>query len=61
MKQLFSLLALVAVGSLSSSCVVAIGNRPDRCEECGQKLCAECDDLGTCEDCEDEDGEDGAR
>ncbi|MDA1260427.1 MAG: hypothetical protein O3A20_07365 [Planctomycetota bacterium] len=52
MKKFLSLFALVALGTLSTSCVVAIGNLPDRCEECGQKICAECGQNEACEDCE---------
>lgn len=43
MKKILPLFALVVLGVFSTSCVVAIGNRPDRCEECGQKLAAECE------------------
>lgn len=43
MKKILPLFALVVLGAFSTSCVVAIGNRPDRCEECGQKLAAECE------------------
>lgn len=56
MKKLLSLIALVALGTMSTSCVVALGNTTsDRCEECGKRLCAECEDAAGCEDCEEVD------
>lgn len=43
MKKILPLFALVVLGVFSTSCVVAIGNRPNRCEACGQKIEAECE------------------
>jgi hypothetical protein len=54
MKKLLSLIAVVALGSLSSSCVVALGNDAyPECDECGKRLCAECEaNSAECTECE---------
>lgn len=54
MKKRLSLLALLIAGSLTSSCVVALGHDayPNTCDDCGKTLCEDCAQDSDCADCE---------